>query len=441
MVARLGELELATVGLATLFHFIFWMIMFGFTSGTITYMAQFWGNKDIVNLRKVGGIAFAVCFSVGLLFFFATLFIPRAVLSIFTNIQDVIDLGTPFMRIGSVIFLIWAVTIPIQSMLKATQQTRLLMIISGIVFSLNTFLGFTLIFGKFGMPRLGLMGALAAVLISRVVELTLYLIIVFARKNVLAGSLHNFFSWNRELLVRVIKNSGFTTLNETAWGIGASLYSAAYGRISPTAFAAFQASQNIVNLFSMACFSLSDAILILVGEKLGEGDLEGARKDASKLLRIVVLISFFCGLLLFFVSGPVISLFKLSPLGAKYTLYILWVYSGMLAIKVLNCSLIAGVLRAGGDTKFPMITEAACVWLIGIPLAFLGAVYLKLPIYLAFLMVQTEEVTKGFIIFARYLKRKWVQNLVKDISSDTEISADTMGIADNTNSVDEDESQ
>jgi len=196
MVARLGEIELATIGLATLFHFVFWMIVFGFTSGAITYMAQFWGSKDLASFRKVGGIAFAVCFCLGLIFFSATLFIPRSVLLIFTNIPEVIRTGIPFLKVTSMIFIIWSVTIPLQAMLKASQQTRILLIISGIVFSLNTFLGFVFIFGKFGMPRLGLMGAVTGVLISRVIEVSLYLIIIFGRKNVIAGPLRGFFAWN-----------------------------------------------------------------------------------------------------------------------------------------------------------------------------------------------------------------------------------------------------
>ncbi|MDR2610452.1 MAG: MATE family efflux transporter [Clostridiales Family XIII bacterium] len=415
LVGNLGETELATVGLSTQISVIFWMILFGFNGGNITYMAQFWGKRDLVNLRHVAGIAVSVSFGAGVLFFCASMFIPRYVLMIFTDIPEVLEMGTPFVRAGAVIFLIWSVTVPMQAMMKSTQQTKIPLYISLVIFTLNTLIGLVLIYGYLGMPRMGIMGAVTGVIISRVVELALYIIVIFGRKNILAGPLRDFFSWNRELFGRVIKNSTFTTINEFMWSFGTSLYNAAFGRMGTTAFAAVQAGNTILNLFSLFCFSTGDAMLILIGEKLGSGELDKAKNVAKKLIKITIIIGLAAGVLLFVASRPITSLFELTPLGVTYAVSILTVYSCVLWLKVFNSGVITGTLRAGGDTRFAMLTEVCCVWLIGVPSAFFFALVVKLPVYWVLLIVQAEEIIKMFILIYRVRSLKWLRDLVRDI--------------------------
>ena len=412
MVGKLGETELATVGLSTQIFFIFWMLLFGFTGGTITYMAQFWGKKDLPNIRKVTGISLTCCFSVGLLFFLICLLAPRQVLSIFTNIEDVLTMGERFIRIGSVIFLFWSLVVPLTALLRATQQTKIPLQISAITFAVNTAMGLLLIFGLFGFPRYGFMGACYAVLISRVLEFLLYIYVIFIRRNIVAARLKDFFDWDRLLFRRVLNNSIPTTLNESLWGIGVSMYNAAYGRVGVTEFAAVQAANTIQNIFSLACFSIGDAMLILVGEKLGKGEMKEAYRLSKHILLVAVGLGFTAGMIMLSVAKPIAGLFEFSPDGVYYTILILIVYSAVLFIKIHNAAQITGTLRSGGDTRFALIAEISCVWLIGVPMAFFCVLHLHLPIYLAVLAVQSEEIIKGIILLSRYRSKKWVRNLV-----------------------------
>ena len=87
----------------------------------------------------------------------------------------------------------------------------------------------------------------------------------------------------------------------------------------------------------------------------------------------------------------------------------------MLFIKVYNASIITGALRAGGDTRFAMLADVSCVWLIGVPMAFIGALVLKLPVYYVVLLVQLDEVVKFFITTYRFRSKKWVRDLVEHL--------------------------
>ena len=274
MVGSLGELELNAVGVSVQYFFVNWMLLFGFTSGTATFISQFYGVGDMKNIKKTTGLGLTIAGCIGLTFFGIGMLFPEYVLRIFTKFPEVIELGVVYIRTGSPCFLFLAVTQPFTVALRATQQTKLPLYASVTALLANTFLNYVFIFGKFGAPALGVQGAALATSIARFIEMSLILYMVFGRKNIVAGRLNEYFSYGKELAGRVIRNALPTTVQETMWGFGTSLYVAAFARIGITAGAAIQACNTINNMFCLAAFSVGDAVLILVGQKLGEGKKE-----------------------------------------------------------------------------------------------------------------------------------------------------------------------
>ncbi|MBR0600420.1 MATE family efflux transporter [Sinanaerobacter chloroacetimidivorans] len=415
MVGSLGETELAAVGLSSQLFFVHWGVLFGFASGSSAFMAQFWGKQDIGSIRKVTGFAVTLCFGISLFFFIPGMFFPDHVLRIFTDIPEAIFLGKGYVRIASICFLFVSITVPFTAALRTTQQTSVPLKISMLVFSTNTTLNYIFIFGKFGAPELGVHGAALATAISRSLELILILYVVFGRKNLIAGRLSEFFGWYRPLAAKILVTAIPVMINETMWSLGMATYNAAYGRMGVTEFAAIQASNTINTMFILAIFSLGDALLILVGQRIGMGEMDYAFALAKRLLRIGICVGAVSGALLIFSSQFIIRLFNFTPEGLHYALLIIAIYGTFMPLKVFNGLNIVGTMRCGGDTKCAMYIEVGSVWLIGVPMVFLGALYLQLPIYFVVLMAQTEEVVKGLICIQRFRSKKWLNNLVHDI--------------------------
>lgn len=415
MVGSLGETELAAVGVAIQIYFIHWMVMFGFTSGASTYMAQFWGVRDLKNIKKTTGFAICVCFFISALFFLFAMFSPHFIMRMFTDIPELIDLGTGYVRMAAVTFLTISITVPFTAALRTTQQTQIPLYISIFVFSSNTFLNYVFIFGNFGAPELGVVGAALATLISRCLELLLVLFVVFVRKNIVAGHFSEYFGWTNVLIGRILKNTIPTTINEAIWGIGTAMYVAAYARVGVTEYAAVQASNTINSIFIMAAFSIGDAALILVGEKLGEGRLDFAYELGKKLLRVGAGLGIIFGVMLIICAKPILILFDLSPEGQKYAFYIIIVYGMFMWMAVYNAISVAGILRSGGDAVFALILEMGSIWLYAVPMAFITTLVLHLPIYLAVLLVKTEDIIKFVILSKRFWSKKWAKNVIHDI--------------------------
>ena len=412
MVSKLGELSLTAVGLATQSFTIEWMMIFGFCSGCGTFYSQFWGVRDLKNIRKVIGIALMTCFAASLLFFIAGFFFPVQVLSLLTNSKEAAILGADYLQYAAINFVLVALTQPFLAALRVTEQTKIPMYISLSSFFVDVVFNYCLIFGNFGFPKLGVKGAAIATVMARSLELILTIYIVFIKKNIISGKIKEFFNFNWRYVKRVYSNAFATTLNELMWSSAVVAENAAFGHIGVTAYAAVQATATIMDLFQMACFSIGDASLIMVGEHIGRNELDEAKKVSYKLLKTALILSLVLGGLLIMLRKPVISLFALTELGVFYARRLIVIRAFVIPMNLQSGILLAGTFRAGGDAKFAAITEMMTMWFIAVPLAFLGAMVWKLPVYWVMIIIQVETLIKLSIMYKRYSSGKWVKNMI-----------------------------
>ena len=415
MVGFLGETELAAVGVGAQIFMLHYMLLFGLLSGSATFMAQFYGTKDLASIRKVVGYISMLLAAVGLVFFALTNLFADSILRLFTPDPDVIILAAKYVRINSFSFILLAISAPLEMAFKATQQVRLPMIVSSAVFVTNTLINYVLIFGKFGFPRIGVAGAAIGTLSARLLEVILNLYFAFRESNEFRGSIPTYFGCQKELRRRIIRNATPTTINEFLWGFGQTMYVAAFNRIGTTAYAAYQAANTMFNIFNFACFSVGDAALILIGQKLGEGDKAYSWKLSKHIVKVALLTGLAVGALTILLARPLSGLFNLTDQGKMYTFYILIVFGATMALDLFNGVMITGVLRAGGDTRFAMFTESGCIWLIAVPLAFAAALVWHLPIHYALLLIRIESLVKAVILMWRYRSKKWMNTVIEDL--------------------------
>lgn len=413
MVGFLGETELAAVGVGSQVFMIHYMLLFGLVGGSATFMAQFYGAGDKPNIRKVIGLDITILGIVAVVFFAGVHLFMDEILGFYTKDPEVHELAAQYVKICSFNFFLLGISAPVEMGFKATQQTRVPMITSSVVFTTNTLLNYLLIFGKLGLPCMGVAGAAVATAIARLMDVILILYFSQRKDNVFKGEVLSFFGWKKDFIKRVIVNATPTTINELMWSLGQSMYVAAFNRIGTTEYAAFQAANTISNIFSFAGFSIGDATLIMVGEKLGEGKKEEAWELSKHLLKIGTILGLGLGAVLMAGARPLAHLFKLSALGQSYTFKVILVIGAFLALHLHNGIHITGTLRAGGDTKFAMLAEIFCVWFVAVPLAFISAIVWKVPIHWAVAIVRLEEVTKFFIVTKRFISKKWLNVMIR----------------------------
>ncbi len=416
MISSLGDASIAAVGLANQVFFFYILLVFGINSGSSIFIAQFWGKKDVNNIRKVLGLAIFLCIPLGLIFTVLGFFKPEFLMKIFTDDLEVIGLGSQYLKIVSFSYIITAIGFAFSSASRSIGQAKMPMVVSAVSFLTNVIFNWLLIFGKLGFPELGVAGAAYGTLIARIVEIVFIVFVVYLNKSVLAASLKELTNWSKTFIRQYWITTYPVILNEGFWSLGQVIYSIAYAKIGKEAIAAVQIAATIQNIFMVISRGLSNACTVMVGNKIGADKKDEAVSYANSFLIISTFIGIILGISLFFSTDLSLSAFKnLTPEVYKTSANLLKIMAVFFFIRMFNASAIVGVMRGGGDTSFAMITEMASIWLIGIPLAFLGAITFQLPVDLVFLMVSFEELIKGLIGFWRVRTNKWIKNVTSDI--------------------------
>ena len=414
-VGQKGDAAVAAVGLAGQIAFLLNLVHFGIISGAAMFTAQFWGRRDVPNLRRVLGLCLILAISASLIFFTLSQFFPGQILSIYSKDPAVIALGESYIRIYSWTFLFFAVTFSYALVMRSAGDVKTPTTISIIALSISTFLSYSLIFGKFGFPALGIQGAAVAAVIARFIECVTLLTVTYVKKSPVAASLHELTDFDATFVRKVIKPMLPVILNELFWSLGITTYNVIYGRMGTASYAAMNIVSTIEQVAFVIFIGISNATSVLVGNRIGAGKEEQAFIYAGRSLGLGVAGGVIIGLILQLVKGPILSLYNVSPEVIYDASRILNVVSAFLWIRVNNMTIVVGILRAGGDTRFSLFLDGIIIWIVGVPMAYFAAFVLHLPVYYVYLFAMSEEVTKWLLGVPRYRSRKWIHNLARQV--------------------------
>jgi putative MATE family efflux protein len=410
-VGQKGETAIAAVGLAGQAAFLLNLVNFGVVSGAAMFTAQFWGNRDLPNLRRVLGMSLALALFTAFIFIGISQFAPEKFLSIYSTDLEVIALGIEYMRIFSWSFLLSSITSSYAMVMRSTGDVVTPTFVGAGALVLNTILSWALIFGKLGLPEMSINGAALATVISRALECLVLLVLIYRSKSPVAASLRELMDLNAAFMGRILKPLFPVILNELFWSLGITAYSAIYGRMGTDALAAVNIISSIEQVAFVVFIGISNATSVLVGNRIGAGDEEEAYVYAGRSLGIGVVGGVLMGLLLQLFKWPILSLYNVSPEVIQNASLVMNVASLFLWVRVNNMTIVVGILRAGGDTKFSLFVDGIIIWIVGVPLSALGAFAFHLPVYWVAVCVMSEEVTKWFFGITRYRSRKWINNL------------------------------
>ena len=411
LVSQKGDASVAAVGLAGQIAFLLNLVHFGIISGAAMFTAQFWGKRDILNLRRVLGLCLMLAIVASLIFFVLAQFLPAEILRIYSRDPAVIALGTSYIRTFSWTYLFFAITFSYALVMRSTGDVKTPTLVSVGALIISTFLSYSLIFGKFGFPELGIQGAAVAAVIARFLECVTLLTVTYARKSPVAASLRELTNFDRVFFGKVIKPMLPVILNELFWSLGITTYNIIYGRMGTQSYDAMNIVSTIEQVAFVVFIGISNATSVMVGNRIGAGKEDEAYVYAGRSLGIGIVGGVFLGLVLQLVKIPFLSLFNVSPDVIQNAGSILNVVTLFLWIRVTNMTTVIGILRAGGDTRFSLFLDGIIIWIVGVPMAYLGAFVLDLPVYFVYLFAMSEEATKWVFGIRRYLSRKWINNL------------------------------
>ncbi|MCQ2560682.1 MAG: MATE family efflux transporter [Clostridia bacterium] len=408
MVGKLSVEALAASGAASMVAIVLFNLMYGFMSGTGAYISQYWGVKDMKNIKKTLGIVYIVSIAMGLLFTVAAeLFAEKIIWCIDRN-PMVIELGAQYMRViaPSYAFAMLNYAIVFNSRCVQHMRTCTILDISAVV--LNAVLDYVLIFGKFGAPAMAVKGAALATAISRVYELIVLLIYLKCSKNFpLKAKVSELLDLSADFCIRVIKTSIPNAVTDALWGVTLTVYLIAYGLIGTEALAAVQVVNIVCEWFQSIFYGVGSAASVIIGEQLGQGKIKRAEKSSVEFMFIGVVLSLSMGILMYIINPYIVGFYKFDEVTNAILRASLNVTAATIFFRMITFIIMCGILRAGGDTKSAMIIDIAHNWLITIPAMFVAILVFKCSLAQAMLVCYTGEFIKGISCYLRYRTGKW----------------------------------
>ena len=414
MLNYVGQSSISAVSLAANYASVLFMVYYGLGTGATLLCAQYWGKKDLQAIRVVEGIALRFSLLITLVFSGFALFASELMMRLFTTDAELIRIGAEYLRIMSFTYLCWGFIEIYLAVLRSVGKVTIAMALNVLAFSLNIFLNAVFIFGLFGAPRLGATGVAIATATSRTVELVgcILVSLLFCR-DLKLNPAYMFIS-NKPLLRDFVRLSLPALANDLSWSVAFSMYSVILGHLGTDAVAANSLVVVVRNFGTVLCFGTASAGGILLGNVMGEGDMDRAKEYASKLLKLTVITGAIGGVLILIATPFVLHFADLTETAMYYLKYMLLINTYYVMGAAVNTTLIAGVFRAGGDTRFGLICDTIDMWCYAVPLGFIAAFVFKLPVLVVYFLLCTDEFVKWPWVINRYRSGKWLQNITRD---------------------------
>ena len=222
------------------------------------------------------------------------------------------------------------------------------------------------------------------------------------------------FIRNKTLFKDFLKLSLPALGNDVSWSVAFSMYSVILGHLGTDAVAANSLVTVVRNFGTVLCFGTASAGGILLGNVMGENDMERAKVYASKILRLTIITGAIGGVLILAATPFVLHFADLTDTAMHYLKYMLYINSYYVMGAAVNTTLIAGVFRAGGDSRFGLICDTVDMWCYAVPLGFIAAFVLKLPVLVVYFLLCTDEFVKWPWVIKHYLSKKWLKNITRD---------------------------
>ena len=413
MLNYVNQSAISAVSLAANYSNILFMVYYGLGTGASLLCAQYYGKDNLHAIHVVEGIALRFSLAISLLISCIAFTMPQYMIRLFTSDRELIAIGSSYIRVMGITYICWSISEIYLSVLRSVGRVTISMILNMLAFSLNIFLNAVFIFGLFGAPKLGATGVAIATATSRTVQLIGCFVVSLASKNVKLKPTAIFVR-NKPLLQDFIRLSLPALGNDLSWSVGFSMYSIILGHLGSDVVAANSLVTVVRNIGSVFCFAIASAGTILLGKILGQGKLQEAKICASRMLKLTFITGIIGGLIVLAATPFVLNFASLNDQAMHYLKYMLLINTYYLMGSAVNTTLIAGVFRAGGDTKFGLICDTIDMWLYGAPLGFFAAFVLKLPVMWVYFLLCTDEFVKWPWVFRHYYKGTWAKNITRE---------------------------
>ena len=412
MVGNLGDNSLAAVSLANQVTMMLIFFLKGLTGGAAIFISQYWGIHNEKRIKQVTAIVFQLGMSITILVTTLIFIFPTHAMRIFTDNTAVMQEGSGYIRILCISYLFFAVSEILIVLMRCIETPRLGFITSLISLFINLALNYTLIFGKFGFPEMGVKGAAIATVICRIVEFCIVCIYVFKKDQKLHLRILDLFRFDFVMVKDFLRHGVPIIIADIQWGLVGMLKAIMIGHLSIVMVSANSIADTVFSLAYVFITGLSTGACVVIGKAVGSND-EKIKQYSNTIQIIFGCAAVFVCLLLLSIRNIVPTFYNVSD----EVMTLASTFIGINAIISLgtgyHAACFTGINRGAGDSKFVMLVDCICGWLIVLPLTFLSGFVFSAPLAVVYLFTRCDQSFKWIIAFFRLRGDKWIHNVTR----------------------------
>lgn len=385
------------------------MTEYGIITGISIFASQFYGAKQKKNMCKTFGLSCIATLLNVSFWFIVTMLFGEKILYFFLNDYEVCKYSYIYLKILVLAMFPGAISFSISTLFRAEHETKLPFLVSIIGSFTNVIFNYIFIY----IMKLGVAGAGYGTLVSTSLNCLLMILAIFIKKPYFFISFKEMFSINFEFIKPIFSKTFPIIFNECFFGIGQTLFTKAYGMLGTQSMDAYYVSNEILNIFTFLIWGFGNAIGIVVGTTLGQGDIEKAKVESNYQLCLAFIIGFSLSLLIIIFAPLIITFYHVTnDITYAWTKGLLYVLAIKVLIRTFNYMMFS-TLKAGGDSKIINFLDSGIMYIVGLPIAFLTVRFNVGDIVFVLLLCQIEQLVRFVITLIRYKSGIWANNLTK----------------------------
>lgn len=411
MLGTLGETALSASSLGNQFIMLFMFLCMGISMGASVLTSRYWGAGDKTSLKKVITIALRFAIGLALIFTFVNVAFSQQIMQIYSNEAPVVESGVVYLEWSTPTYVLTAVSTALTNVLRSAGLAMVPLSAAIASFAINIGANYIFIFGKLGAPAMGVAGAALGTVIARVVEVGIISIYFFAIDKRICYRVKDILCKCQDMIKEFVRISVPVMLSDGLLGVGDSVLAIIMGHIGSQFVAANAITTVVQRVSTIFITGIAFAGCFIIGQTLGEHRLDAVKKQSYTLLTMGLGIGVFAALVIQIISGPVINSYNITDETKAVAAQLMSAISVIVIFRSTNSILTKGVLRGGGDTKFLLLVDSTTMWLVAIPLGYLGGIVLDIPPFWVLIFLQSDQIIKAVWSVFRLKSGKWIKKV------------------------------
>lgn len=421
MVGSLGDISLSAVSQANQVTVFFTFFVRGISGGAALLISQYWGKKDTGRIKQIFAMTFITTVilagSVTLLVFI----FPNHVVKFFSNNTEILSEATSYIKIACFSYILFAVSDTFIAMLRCVEIVKITFIVSIISFFTNLGGNYILIFGKLGLPAMGVRGAALATVIARGTELIIVMLFFFKGQKKLSVHAKDLFYAERAMWKDFFRYGIPVIVGDVQWGLVGVVKAVIIGRLTVEMMAAVSITDVVMQLGLIFANGLAAGACVIIGKTVGVNNFAKTKEYSRSIEIIFAAVGIIMGLLVFTSRALPVSLYSnISQQTRDLAMQLLAIGAVSLIGTSYHMACFTGINRGAGDSRFVFLVDMICGWLVVVPLSALAAAgYLNgwHPLFtlpLVYLCTRIDQCFKWIIAFIRLRGNKWIRNVTRE---------------------------